>query len=153
MRPAILLLLAPALFAQIRGSIAGTFGYSNFLDDSAQHHVTAGGAARFYISQRVAIEPEVTYMYRSAEDKDLLLQANITRDLGKATGRAVPYLIAGAGRIWTFNPRFTVSTWTAGGGGGARIFVTDRFFLAPEVRLGTEPIIRLQLSAGWANRR
>lgn len=142
----------PALFGQGRGSVAGTFGYANFLDESAQHHMTFGGAARIYFTQRAAIEPEVTYLYRSAEDKDLLLQANITRDLGKATGRAVPYVIAGVGRIWTFNPRFTVSSWTTGGGVGTRIFLTDRFFVAPEVRLGTEPILRLQLSAGFARR-
>lgn len=153
MRSAVVCLLAvPALLAQSRGSVAGTFGYANFLDDSPQHHVTFGGAARVYFTQRSAVEPEVTYMYRSAEDKDLLVQANLTRDLGKATGRAVPYLTGGAGRIWTFNPRFTVSSWTAGGGVGTRIFISDRFFIAPEVRLGTEPIVRLQVSVGWARR-
>lgn len=153
MRYALVFLLAPALIGQNRASVAGTFGYSNFLDESAQHHVTFGGTARVYFTQRTALEPEVTYMYRSVEDKDLLLQANLTRDLGKATGRAVPYVIGGAGRIWTFNPRFTVSSWSAGGGVGTRIFVTERFFVAPEVRLGTEPIFRLQVSAGWTSRR
>lgn len=96
---------------------------------------------RISFTQRTAIEPEVTYLYRQTEDTDLLLQANLTRDLGKATGRAVHCVIGGAGRIWTFNPRFKASSWTAGGGVGTRIFLADRCFVAPEVRLGTEPTV------------
>ncbi len=128
-------------------------GFANFLDESYQGHVTAGGSVRAYFSRRGAIEPEVTYMYGSARDKDVLLQMNVSRDLGKATGRAVPFLIVGAGRLWHFDPLFTISTWTGGFGGGARVFVTERFFIAPEARLGTEPIVRFQVGLGWANRR
>ena len=111
-----LLTALPAL-AQTRAYVGGTVGYSTFIDESDQSHVTAGGVARLYVSRRVAVEPEITYMYRSRFDKDLLLQGNISRDLGKATGKNVPFVTLGAGRLWTFNPRFTVSTWTAGGGG------------------------------------
>lgn len=149
---AILLMFVSAACAQTRASLAATFGYATFLDESSQNHVTAGAAARVYFTRRTAVEPELTYMYRSQADKDVLLQANLVRDLGRADGRVVPFLTAGAGRLWNIAPRFTVSTWTGSGGGGFRYFVTERFFVAPEVRIGSEPVLRIQMSAGWATR-
>jgi hypothetical protein len=133
--------------------VAGGLGYATFIDESDQSHLTAGGSARFYLTRRNAIEPELLYLYRNAGDKDLVLQANYVRDLGHARGRAVPYLIGGIGFLWGFRTRFTETTGTLAGGFGVRVFVGDRFFLSPEVRLGSEPILRLQVGLGWASRR
>ena len=133
--------------------VAGGLGYATFIDESDQSHVTAGGSARFYLTRRNAIEPELLYLYRNAADKDLILQVNYVRDLGQARGRAVPYVIGGVGFLWGFRPRFTETTGTLAGGFGVRIFGGNRFFVSPEVRFGTEPILRMQVSLGWASRR
>lgn len=133
--------------------VAGGLGYATFIDESDQSHITAGGAARVYLTRRNAIEPEVLYLYRNAADKDLILGVSYVRDLGKATGRAVPYAVAGVGYLWGFRPRFTETSGTVAGGFGVRIFTGDRFFVSPEVRLGTEPILRLMVSFGWASKR
>lgn len=133
--------------------LSGGVGYATFIDESDQSHVTAGGAARVYFTRRNAIEPEVLYLYRNAADKDLILGVNYVRDLGQARGRAVPYAIVGAGYLWGFRPRFTETTGTLAGGFGVRVFSGERFFVSPEVRVGTEPILRLQVSLGWASRR
>jgi hypothetical protein len=128
-------------------------GYATFIDESNQSHVTFGGSPRFYFTRRNAIEPEILYLYRNADDKDLILQANYVRDLGAARGRAVPYLIGGVGFLWGFRTRFTETSGTLGGGVGVRVFLGGRFFVSPEIRVGAEPILRLQVSAGWASRR
>lgn len=140
---------APALPVHVSAGL----GYATFIDESDQSHVTAGAAARVYFTRRNAVEPELLYLYRDAADKDLLLGVNYVRDLGQARGRAVPYAIAGAGYVWGFRPRFTVSSGTLAGGFGVRFFPGERFFVSPEVRIGTEPILRVQLSFGWATRR
>ncbi len=92
---------------QLPVHVSASVGYATFIDESDQSHATFGGSARFYFTRRNAIEPEVLYLYRDASDKDLLLQVNFVRDLGTAKGRAVPYLIGGAGYIWGLRSRFT----------------------------------------------
>ena len=138
---------------QLPVQLSAGAGYATFLDDSDQSHATFGGSARFYFTRRNAIEPEVLYLYRNASDKDLLLQVNYVRDLGRAQGKAVPYVIGGAGYIWGLRSRFTERSPSASGGFGVRVFLRDRFFISPEVRLGAEPVFRLQVSFGWATNR
>lgn len=148
-------LLACALLpAQTPGvQVSGAVGYATFLDESDQSHVTAGGSARIYFTRRNAIEPEVLYLYKDNSDSDLILGVNYVRDLGQARGNVVPYFIGGIGYLWGFRPRFTESTGTAGAGFGVRIFLHNRFFISPEVRLGAEPVFRAQVNLGWAARR
>lgn len=138
---------------QLPVHVSAGVGYATFIDESDQSHATFGGSARFYFTRRNAIEPEVLYLYRDASDKDLLLQVNFVRDLGTAKGKAVPYLIGGAGYIWGLRSRFTERSPTASGGFGVRVFLGSRFFVSPEVRVGAEPILRLQVSLGWASNR
>ena len=133
--------------------VAGGAGYGTFLDESAENHFSVGGSARFYFTRRNAFEPEVLFLYRDASDKDLVVQANYVRDLGQANGRVVPYVIAGFGLLREIRPRFSTSSATTSAGAGARVFVTRNVFLSPEIRLGTEPVLRFQVSAGWDARR
>jgi len=41
------------------------------------------------------------------------------------------------------------TTWTASVGGGVKIFLTKRLFVAPEVRVGREPNVRGTVSVGY----
>jgi hypothetical protein len=136
-------------WAEQRAQVSAGLGYATFIDESGQSHATAGGAARVYFTRRNAIEPELLYLYKDAADKDLILGVNYVRDLGQARGRAVPYSTVGVGFLWGFRPRFTETTGTLTGGFGVRVFTSGRFFVSPEVRIGAEPILRLQVSFGW----
>lgn len=137
-----------------RVHVSGAIGYATFIDESDQSHLLTGGAARFYVTRRNAIEAEVLYLYKDRADKDAVLGVNYVRDLGSARGNAVPYFVAGAGYLWGFRPRFTETTPTVGAGFGVRYFPRGgRLFVSPEVRLGSEPVLRLQLNVGWATAR
>lgn len=147
-----------------KAEVKGTVGGSTFGDGEVPHGVF-GGSVRFYLTRRLSVEPEVLYMYHSRNDKDFILQPNLAFDITDPTGRVVPYVIGGAGLLHhrgrfvgtdlsTFPPRpfdVTVSstTWTASAGAGVKIFVSDRVFIAPEARIGREPVLRGTFSVGY----
>lgn len=126
-------------------------------------HGVVGGAVRIYLSPRISLEPEFLYMRHSRNDQDFLFQPNIAVDLTQPNGRIVPYVIAGIGVINNrsrfsgqdfdtgapreFDTSFT--SWTASAGGGVKIFLTDRFFISPEVRVGREPSVRGTINVGY----
>lgn len=149
----VLLLGISPLFAQ-SGDLRATAGYSNFLDESNLNHFVAGGSARFYLVSRMGFEPELLYMYRSTNDQDLVLQANITWDFRDKSRRVVPYAVGGVGllRHWagTGIGNFAANGWTANAGLGVKIFLAEKWFVAPEFRLGFEPIFRVTGSIGYA---
>ncbi len=66
-------------------------------------------------------------------------------DLRRPGGRATPYVSGGRGALWSRQLTgagyysSATTTWSV----GARIFLTDRLFLAPEARFGIEPLIRV----------
>lgn len=93
------------------------------------------------------------YLYRDGDDQDLIVQVNYVRDLGQARGHAVPYVIGGIGYLRGFRTRFSETSGTLTGGAGVRVFVRDRFFISPEVRVGAEPILRIQVGFGWSWQR
>ena len=145
----------PALGEPLAGTVElrGTVGYSNFLDENPLHHLVTGGSARFYVSNRVAIEPEFLFMYRSSRDLDLQFIPNVVFDFTKRDSRFQPYAIGGAGfqrhRELTGTGYYWSNSWTASAGIGAKIFLNDRLYVAPEFRLGLEPIVRVTGSIGY----
>jgi opacity protein-like surface antigen len=136
-------------------------GGANFGDEIP--HVLAGGALRVYLTKRLSIEPEYLYLRHSENDQDQIFQPNVAYDFTDPTKRFVPYGTAGVGVIHhkgrffgndfvtgaprVFDTSFT--TWTASLGGGVKIFVTKRFFIAPEVRVGREPNLRGSVNVGY----
>lgn len=126
-------------------------------------HTVVGGALRVYVTKRISIEPEYLYMRRTEHDQDHVGQINVAYDFADPTHRVVPYVIGGGGvlhnrgRVFgadfvTREPfvreiRFT--TWTASAGGGLKIFLTERLFVSPELRLGREPTLRATVNVGY----
>ena len=137
------------------------FGTAVFDNDS--EHKVVGGAVRIYLTERLSIEPEYLYMRHSDIDQDHVVQPNIAIDITDPRKRFVAYAIAGAGLIHhrgrffgrdfeTGAPRVfdvSINSWTASAGGGVKIFVTDRFFVSPEVRVGREPTFRATVNVGY----
>ncbi|HEU4835812.1 MAG TPA: outer membrane beta-barrel protein [Pyrinomonadaceae bacterium] len=126
-------------------------------------HTLVGGAVRAYVTKRISIEPEYLYLRRSKDDQDHLGQISVAYDVTDPTKRAVAYVIGGAGvlhnRGRVFGADFVTrepfvreiefTTWTLSAGGGVKIFVTDRLFVSPELRVGREPTVRATINVGY----
>jgi hypothetical protein len=156
---ALVLLPRPAAAQTITGptgALEVTGGYAGFVDDATKHHAVAGGSARWYVSPRVSIGPEVVYMRGPGTDRDLFVTGNVTFDLAGSYGRPpriVPFVVVGAG-LMRHSDRFGSTTFTSSegavtGGGGVRGWITDRLFVAGHVRLGWELHARTTASVGW----
>jgi hypothetical protein len=127
------------------------FGSATFGEDI--EHKMVGGALRVYVTKRLSIEPEYLYLRNGENDQDHQVQANVAYDFTDPTKRLVAYGIAGVGVLHhegrsfsddpvTGAPRVfenTFTTWSAGVGVGAKIFLTKRLFVSPELRIGREP--------------
>lgn len=137
------------------------FGSAVFNDDI--EHKTVGGAVRVYLTKRLSVEPEYLYLRHSDNDQDQLFQPNVVYDFTDPTKRFVAYGIAGVGVLdhkgrffgndfETGEPRVfdtSFTTWTASVGGGVKVFLTKRFFVAPELRVGREPSVRGTINVGY----
>jgi Outer membrane protein beta-barrel domain len=137
-------------------SVEGAIGHAAFVDEDPVDHVTFGGAARVALSPRVSVGPEVVYMIGPGEDRDLFLTGNLWFDFFGPTAdgprRATPYLIVGAGLMRhqdEFFRDFTTHEGAVTGGIGVRIAIGDRWYVAPEARLGWEPHSRLTATVGY----
>lgn len=134
--------------------IKGALGYANFVDSLP--HFVAGGAARIRLFRGLGVQPELAYMYRSQQDRDFVLIPNLIWEF-RRDGRIVPYAIGGAGLLnhretWdAFNAN--VNAWIFQGGFGTKIFLNRKVFVAPEVRIGWEPHIRITGTFGYVLRR
>jgi len=137
------------------------FGSAVFGEDL--EHTLVGGAVRAYVTKRLSIEPEYLYLRRSKDDQDHLVQMNVAFDLTDPTKRFVPYGMAGAGVLHNrgrvfgsdfvtgapFVREISFTTWTASAGGGVKIFLTNRLFVSPELRVGREPTFRATINVGY----
>ncbi len=131
-------------------------GWAGFVDSPIVNHVAVGGNARFYLTPRLAVGPEIVYMSGPGDDRDVMVTGNLTFDLVRPgpTGppRITPFLVAGGGffqhteRVGTGD--FTSREGAFTTGGGVRVFVTDNLYVSPEVRIGWELHIRTSFALG-----
>ena len=152
----VLLIAAPAT-AQPTTAIEAVGGYAGFIDESFVDHAVFGASGRIHLSPRISIGPEVVYMREPRFDRDLFVTGNLTFDFLVAPsdarrGTVNPFVVVGAGLMRHSN-RFgaTTSTSSAGsvtGGGGARVWLTDRVYALGEFRLGWEPHFRVTGGVG-----
>ena len=139
---------APALAQSVRPATSAEFlaGHAGFADDATIGHVVFGGAARIYVTPRISIGPEVTYMKGPNTDRDWFVLGNLTWDIRAPRAgrppRVSPFLIAGGG-FFTHSDRFASGTFTSSegafaAGGGTRVHLTDRVYLMGDFRIGWE---------------
>ena len=91
------------------------------------------------------------------DDRDLFFTGNVTFDLIGAgpsgPPRVTPVLVGGGGFMIHFDEfrgeRFTSGEGAFTAGGGARIRLGDRAYLAPEARLGWELHYRFGVTVGF----
>jgi Outer membrane protein beta-barrel domain len=127
-----------------------------FADDSVVTEGFVGGAARFYLTPRISVGPEVA-LIEGNNHSHQMLTGNATVDLIRPLGgepRAVtPFVVVGAGHIRTVqqfpnNETFTSSEGAFTAGGGVRALVGRGLFLGAEARVGWELHIRLNAIVG-----
>lgn len=137
--------------AQRAPAVDFTAGWAGFADESVVHHATMGMAARFPISRRVSVGPEVVYMIGPDGDRDVFVAARLTTDLRTGTAdrppRVIPYAVLSGGVMFHRGPFFWIDewyrAWSLSGGGGVRTRVTDRVEIGGEARIGSELELRL----------
>jgi len=121
-------------------------GYAGFVDNATIDHGVFGGAARVYLTPRIAIGPELVYLRGPGSDRDLILTGNVTFDLLPPTGgrpaRVSPFVVAGAG-LFRHSEQFSGVNFSSSEGaftvgGGVRAWFNDRVYGFAEARLGWE---------------
>ena len=146
--------LAPSAFAQgRRTAVEGFAGYAGFVDDSTIHHKAFGGAARWYLLPRVAVGPEMVFMKGPGDEHALIATGNVTFDFLSGPRAVTPFLVAGGGIFHLgdsfFGQSFSSTEGSFTAGGGVRIPIGERFYVAPELRIGWEPHVRVSVAVGW----
>jgi hypothetical protein len=138
---------APVIEFQI-GSLA-------FPDDGVVREGLAGGAARWYVSPRLAFGPEVGYVSGS-NHSHVILTGNLTFDvLSPLAGRpraVSPFVVAGGGLFQT-RERFPSGPFTSAdgaftAGGGVRGSVGHRVTVGIDARIGWELHLRVNALVG-----
>ncbi len=82
-----------------RVALEGTVGWAGFVDDATKHHAVYGAGARFFITPRVSVGPELAYMVGPDADRDLFVLGSVWLDLlpPAAESPVAPYVVFGAG--------------------------------------------------------
>ena len=142
-------------FGQRAADLKGSFGFTGFLDEGSQNHILAGGSGRIYLTRRFSIEPEFQYLHLNSRHYDIALVPNIIWDFGGR--RIVPYVAGGVGLLYTsqdFGPTtFSNTDAFVTAGGGVKLYFADHWFIAPDIRVGFEPHLRISAGIGYTWRR
>lgn len=133
--------------------VEGHGGYAEFIDESPIRHAVIGAAGRVYVVPRVAVGPEVTWMRGPDLGRYWFITGNGWIDLRRSSaGGVTPYLVAGMGLL---RHRSLVGTGvyvnrerTFTAGVGARGHIGERWFIAPEFRVGGDGHWRLNAAVG-----
>ncbi len=151
-----LLLAAAALFPAFAGAqplvrpleVYATAGLGQvYLDETYPDHGEFGGGIRFLLTHRLGVEGDVLvfHPYWETESEHTRIgYVSFVRTWGPATGIVRPYFLGGIAVATGGGLNTTV--WP-NGGLGARVFIGNRYFLAPEVR---GPIFRASIGGGIA---
>jgi hypothetical protein len=126
-------------------------GWVGFADDGIVSEALVGGAARFYISPRLGVGPEVVYL-AGPNHSHLVVTGDLTFDFLSPDHGVTPFLIVGGGLFQTYESfpsgGFTSNEGAFTFGGGVRASLTDRVMLGVEARIGWETHIRLNGTIG-----
>jgi hypothetical protein len=129
-------------------------GYAAFVDESMIEHATLGAGWRWRPTPRLAIGPELVFMQGPGLDRDVFVTGKVTFG-GRPEAPVSGYVVADGGLMLHRAPfPFRAGpVWHREGaasvGGGVRVNVGERVYLAPEARLGWEPHLRFTLTVGF----
>ena len=118
-------------------------GTLSFPGDGTAGEAFGGGAMRFYVTPRISVGPEITFV-QGSRHTHWIGTGNLTWDI--APGPIVPFVVVGAG-VFQTRQSFVRGTFTSyepafTAGGGIRAAVGRRFTVGAEARLGWESHVR-----------
>ena len=131
-------------------SVEFAAGWVGFADDGIVNETLVGGAARWHVSPRISVGPEIGYI-DGVNHSHLVLTGNVTFDLlAPANGRpapVTPFLVVGGGMFQT-RESFPTGTFTSTegaftGGGGIRAVVGNRVTVGVDARIVWELHLRV----------
>ena len=155
-------MLAPPLAGMVsaqqppRSAIDVVAGVLIFPDDGTVREGMVGGSARFYVTPRLAVGPEITFV-QGDRHSHLIATGNLTFDfLGPDGGRrptVTPFLVVGGGWYHT-REQFPAGAFNSHegaftAGGGVRGLIGDRLYVGAEARIGWELHLRANGLVGW----
>jgi hypothetical protein len=141
--------------------LRATIGMRNAITEgtcsNSSGQVMGGASLRFHATPRVSIGPEVLFA-RACEGQTFTFyhpqmtgMLHVALDLSEGQ-RFRPYILGGGGfvRHRSLAGRAPLYRAEASGGAGAKIFLSDRVFVAPEVQFGGRvAFVRLTGSLGF----
>lgn len=155
----LLFLLLPLACAGQAGrtEVRGDAGWAGFANGSWDNHLLLGTSLRTYLSKRFSLQPEFQYLTRSSPfpggHRDFVLLVNAAYDFRPPDSRVVPYVAGGPGFINTREAGNSSLSAFLSGGAGVKLFVNDRWYVAPDVRLGITSHLRFSVGVGYVVRR
>lgn len=131
--------------------VEGALGWAGFGDESIVHHTLLGVSARYYLTRRISVGPELQHMVGPGSDRDTVLTGNVVLDLLAPTAarprRTTPYVVLGGGLFRhsqnDFGRAFSSTEGAFTAGLGVRGWVSPRVFVGADARIGWEPHLRL----------
>lgn len=124
-------------------------GWVGFADDSVVSEFPVGGGLRWYLSPRVSIGPEVTFITGKSHGHQIVT-GNLTFDLlapRNGAHRVTPFIVVGGGLFRTSerfaNRPFSSTEGAFTVGGGIRAPLNDRVAAGIDARIGWEPHLRI----------
>ncbi len=140
-----------------RVTVEAQGGWLGFADESVVNHGMLGVALPVALGRRLEVGPEVVYAVGPGSDRELVATGNVWVRLAtieSADGGASfsPFLVGAYGVMRhsnRFGTRDFSSTEPTGSVGvGLRIAGNDRWYVAPEWRVGVELHMRVSVSVG-----
>jgi hypothetical protein len=150
----LLMVVVSACPVQAQGESRLILGGSAFLDEETPFdHFITGVSYGFDLTGRLRIEPQFLVMFGPGNDRDYVITGNVAYDFLEKENLEL-YVVAGAGLLHHRNqfgpgPAFSGNEATFNGGVGMKIQITERMFLSPEFRLGTEPLFVATVGVGY----
>ena len=138
--------LAAPVAAEARRQVAIDLSaaWVGFADDGVVSETLVGGAARWHLSPKVSIGPELVYI-QGENHSHFVITGNVTFDFNP-DGPVEPFVVIGGGMFQTHETFFddavtsTEGAFTAGGGIRGRL--SERVSVGFDVRVGWETHIR-----------
>jgi len=125
-------------------------GWVGFADDGIVSEWPIAVAARWYLTPRISVGPEVTFIAADSHSHQIVT-GNLTVDLlapRNGAPRITPFILVGGGLFRTSEgfanrPPFSATEGAFTIGTGARVPLTDRAAAGVDARIGWEPHLRI----------
>jgi hypothetical protein len=145
------LLSVPVAGADKTFSVEAPVGVVKFTE--SETHTAAGIAVGLPLSRRWSFKPEFLYLHESEVHDDLVLLPNLNFDFVGPGHRVRPFVTVAPGVLWYREkyPHFrqTSTDFFLSGGVGAKVFLTDHVYVAPQVRTGVELHLGFTVAMGY----